>query len=309
MENSSKLNQGFSVKVSIIMLTYNRGQFIMESIISVLEQNFNDYELLIIDDGSIDGTRELVKQLNDPRVKYFYFEHTGKVSHLRNIGIENSKGEYIAFIDSDDLWNKNKLNEQVIILDKHPNVGITFSDVYLFSDKDVMQKGIYNTFKEKKLINASIYESNIFALLITNSIAIYPSSVLFRKNCIDKVGLLDELFKLGETNFFIKICYYYNAYITFDYWTGIRKHEGNVSFNFFESGFEEMITTIILFYKSGNLDSKTFKKSLVQLKYNLAIYYWRKKDIVYSRKELISCLKINPLYPKAVIRYIWSYLL
>ena len=308
MLDSNKFITEEPVKVSIIMLTYNREKLIMKSIMSVLHQSFDDYELLIIDDGSTDETAKLVKQLTDSRIKYFHFQHTGRVAQLRNIGIENAKGEYIAFIDSDDLWEKNKLSEQVTILSQHPNVGITFSDVYLFTSKRISQNGIYNVFKNKYSASDYFYQGNIFNLLISNDIAIYPSSVLFRRHCLDKVGLLEELFKLGETNFFIRICYYYNAYMAFYCWTGIRKHEGNVSSDFHKSGFEEMIATISSFYKFGSIDSKTYKKSFVRLKYSMAINYWKKDDIMHCRQELISCLKINPFYFKAIIRYIWSYL-
>ena len=95
--------------VSIIMPTYNSHQWISYSIQSVLEQYYEQWELLIVDDGSTDNTKNIVKDfLNDKRIKYHYQENYGPAS-ARNYGISKALGKYLAFLDSDDLWKPNKL--------------------------------------------------------------------------------------------------------------------------------------------------------------------------------------------------------
>ncbi|HEY5588734.1 MAG TPA: glycosyltransferase family 2 protein, partial [Candidatus Paceibacterota bacterium] len=91
-------------KISVIIPTYNRANLIRNTIMGVINQTFTDWELLVVDDGSTDNTKEIVDELikNDNRIKYFYQEASGGPSSPRNLGIEKATGEYVAFLDSDD---------------------------------------------------------------------------------------------------------------------------------------------------------------------------------------------------------------
>ena len=94
--------------ISIIIPTYNAGQYIKEALASVLAQSFQDFEVIIIDDGSTDDTAQKVKTLCDPRILYVYKENQGPAA-ARNYGLNLVRGEYIAFLDVDDLWEPHKL--------------------------------------------------------------------------------------------------------------------------------------------------------------------------------------------------------
>src|SRR5438105_2841101 len=94
----------FLVMVSVILTTYNRAQLVLESIYSVLNQTYKELELLIIDDGSTDNTAELIADIHDPRIRYYKLPHCGRTAILKNFAIRQSKGEFIAFNDSDDTW-------------------------------------------------------------------------------------------------------------------------------------------------------------------------------------------------------------
>jgi glycosyltransferase involved in cell wall biosynthesis len=98
--------------VSIVMPTYNRAQYILETIKSIQKQTYCSWELIIVDDGSDDNTRQLVNQINDERVTYYYNSHVG-MEHTRKIGLDIAKGDFIGFMDSDDLWAPTKLQKQV----------------------------------------------------------------------------------------------------------------------------------------------------------------------------------------------------
>src|SRR5690349_3602213 len=107
-------------KVSVIIPTYNRAQFIARAVDSVLEQTYKDFEIIVIDDGSSDNTQEILKAY-EGKIRYVYQQNKG-ISAARNRGIQEAKGEYIAFLDSDDVWKPEKLSVQVAILDVNPHV-------------------------------------------------------------------------------------------------------------------------------------------------------------------------------------------
>ncbi|HKK53946.1 MAG TPA: glycosyltransferase family A protein [Patescibacteria group bacterium] len=100
-------------KISVIIPTYNRANFLPRAIKSVLNQTFKDFELIIVDDGSTDNTKEVINNYlkNDDRIKYIYQQNSGGPPKPKNTGIKIAKGEYIAFLDSDDEWFKDKLKK------------------------------------------------------------------------------------------------------------------------------------------------------------------------------------------------------
>jgi glycosyltransferase involved in cell wall biosynthesis len=115
-------------KVSVIIPTYNRRELLREAIASVQKQTLDDFELLIIDDGSTDGTADAVKAINDPRIRYYYKENGG-VSSARNIGLQMAIGDYIGFLDSDDLFLPDYLRTMVSALETHPDHGVVYTNL------------------------------------------------------------------------------------------------------------------------------------------------------------------------------------
>lgn len=105
--------------ISVIIPTYNRAHTLLNSVNSVINQTYQNIELIIVDDGSIDNTEEVVKKIKDKRVKYVKLSKNVGACVARNIGIDLSKGEYIAFNDSDDIWHKDKLEKQIKALLKN----------------------------------------------------------------------------------------------------------------------------------------------------------------------------------------------
>jgi glycosyltransferase involved in cell wall biosynthesis len=113
-------------KVSVILPVYGVEKYIAEAVHSVLAQTFSDFELLIIDDGSPDRSVEICQQFTDPRIRIIQQQNRG-LSGARNTGIRYAQGEYLAFLDGDDLWAPEKLEKQVAHLDNSPKVGLSFS--------------------------------------------------------------------------------------------------------------------------------------------------------------------------------------
>jgi glycosyltransferase involved in cell wall biosynthesis len=118
---------GSTPTVSIVTPAFNRADYLPHTIDSVLAQSYPDFEHIIIDDGSSDGTDELIRGYTDRRIRYFQQANQGQ-SVARNVGIEASRGEYICFLDSDDLWLPNKLEEQLALFADDPGAGVVYGD-------------------------------------------------------------------------------------------------------------------------------------------------------------------------------------
>lgn len=111
-----------SLFVSVIMPTYNHGKLIGNAIESVLNQTFQNYEIIIIDNYSEDNTKEIINSYNDTRIKYLKFRNNGIIAASRNLGIKESKGEWVAFLDSDDVWYPSKLEKVKQVIIANPEV-------------------------------------------------------------------------------------------------------------------------------------------------------------------------------------------
>jgi len=169
-------------KVSVIIATYNRASLLQRAIESVLSQTFQHFEIIIVDDGSTDTTAQVVETYRHPKIRYIrHSENRGKSVALNN-GLESAKGEYIAFLDDDDLWLRHKLQLQVDILEKSDDdVGIVFSG-RMSMDED---GGILEVIRPKRLK----YHPRDFLL---RNISILASTVLAKKKYLSMVGGFDE---------------------------------------------------------------------------------------------------------------------
>ncbi len=174
--------------ISIIIPTYNCARYIGEALDSVLAQTRDDYEIIVIDDGSTDGTGDLIKN-KYPMVRYFFTEQTG-VSSARNLGIKMSKGDLIAFLDADDMWSPDKLEKQVAILDARPDLSMVFTEHCTFNkDKSIINKSFD---KRNKLMRGDIVKNIFLNTYLTTS------TVMIKKKVFDKVGLFEEQLRAAE---------------------------------------------------------------------------------------------------------------
>ncbi len=166
-------------RVSVIIPTYNRADFLKEAIDSVLAQTYRDFELFIVDDGSTDHTRERIKTYGN-QVTYLFQENRG-VSSARNLGIGSSAGQYIALLDSDDLWLPRKLEQQLAIMDQQP-------DLQLCHTEEIwMRRGMRVNPKKKHQKHSGYIFHHCLPLCV-----ISPSSVMIRRGLFDKIGYFDE---------------------------------------------------------------------------------------------------------------------
>ncbi len=124
--------------VSIIIPTFNRGYIIGEAIASALTQTYRDFEIIIVDDGSSDNTRDIVESIGSNQIRYLHHERNRGYSAACNTGISAATGELLAFLDSDDLWKPDYLERQVGFLTKHSETGVVFCDTELRDESGVI---------------------------------------------------------------------------------------------------------------------------------------------------------------------------
>ena len=129
-------------RVSVIIPTYNCARFIERTINSVLSQTYRDYEVIVVDDGSMDETQTLMQQYNKP-VRYVYQKNQG-ASSARNAAVSHATGEFIAYLDADDVWNPDKLARQVEYLDSHPMCGLVHTEVSVIDEEDHVLHARFN---------------------------------------------------------------------------------------------------------------------------------------------------------------------
>jgi len=168
--------------VSIVITTYNRRAFLKEAVLSVINQDYKNKEVIVVDDGSFDGSSEEVRHLP---LRYVWKQNRG-ISSARNMGIQVSKGEFIAFLDVDDLWKKGKLTQQMSIMaDNDADISYT-DEIWIRNGEHLNQKN-----RHKK------YSGFIFERCLPLCI-ISPSSVVIRRKLFDEVGLFDESLPVCE---------------------------------------------------------------------------------------------------------------
>lgn len=174
-----------SAQVSVIVPAFNAGKFIHQTITSALQQSIDSLELIIVDDGSTDDTVAKIKQLSDPRITLIQQANNG-VSVARNRGIESAKGEFIAFLDADDLYCYNNLEEKIAFLKAYPNIGLVHSAEQYFS-ADALEDVKHQNFS-RGVGGEVLHHLLTFNKAVLNS----PSSVVLRASLLKKVGGFDE---------------------------------------------------------------------------------------------------------------------
>lgn len=169
--------------ISVIIPTFNRADFLSRSILSVVRQTFSPAELIIVDDGSTDGTAQIVQNIageSPVPIQYRYQKNSGAAA-ARNTGIRSSKCEYVAFLDSDDWWLPGKLQKQYQSMVSHPHYQISHTrEIWYRNDKRVNQK------KKHDPPHGDIFEASLRMCMVG------MSTVMAKKTCFDTYGFFDE---------------------------------------------------------------------------------------------------------------------
>jgi glycosyltransferase involved in cell wall biosynthesis len=251
------------VVISVIMPAYNAGRYITQSINSVLAQSFNNYELIVVDDGSTDDTVKQVLAISDPRI-ILITKKNGGVSSARNTGIKAACGVYIAFLDADDIWVPIKLEKQINFLESNSDFGMVYSNAYVFSE---------NIQDSYLLLGTESLESHNThcRLLIFNFIP--TLTVMIKKNVLENFGFEvfdNDLNPVEDWDLWIRVSKICKIYGLREPMAFYRNHSGGISKNFENLRTQE--------YKVLVKHLLTYNESNPSLR-KLALFCWERRHL------------------------------
>jgi glycosyltransferase involved in cell wall biosynthesis len=264
-----------SPKVSIILPTYNRCQFLPQAIESVLRQTFKDFELIIINDGSTDGTKDFLKTIKDERIIIINQENMGLTKSL-NRGLKVARGEFIARIDDDDIWiDHEKLEKQVNFLTKYPEYVLCGGGAIVIDEKgkELFRWLLPET--DEKIRNKILFQNQF----------IHPS-VVFRKN--PELFYSEDLKVAQDWEFWLRLGKVGKLFNFQSYFVKLRSHQKSVSSRNYRLEIKSSITII----KNHKNDYPHFKKAILYNYLKLCIFslpgiYQLFRKIIKIRNQLI----------------------
>lgn len=282
--------------VSVVIATYNRANYLAETIDSVLSQSFQKFELIVVDDGSTDETRRVVAPYGS-RVRYFYQENRGP-SAARNLGARNASAGWVSIQDSDDLCLPNHLETLYGYANKHPESGMVFANGSYLGGPAHDRETIIPAAKSRRLAEQGVRLEDLFDKSIVRL-----QAALISKRCYDDVGGHDESLRISmdlDLTFRL-ISRYPVAYIdevVFSY----RRHSGNISGNQELRLLENIRVIEKLLDQNGEAEESLGKRRvaarLAYRYYRLAKGRWKTGERDKSREALREAIRLRPFYPK-----------
>lgn len=279
--------------ISVVIPTYNRADMVARAVSSVVEQTFTTWELLIIDDGSDDGTKETIERFDDPRIHYVRHSINRGAQAARNTGIQTSIGQYIAFLDSDDEWHPKKLEKQLnlFLQSDDDDLGVVLCDISIIDD--VTGKNVVIP-SSGKPVRGWVYDD----LLAGRLKGPKTSRVLVKKLAMSSDINFDESLPASqEMDFLIRMA----AKCKFGYVSEplviVHHHRGpRVS-----DGMNDLLGKEMLIEKFS-IQLRQRPKILRRRHLSLAIDYWKRRDASSARRHTRQAVLASPLYASS---YLW----
>lgn len=215
-----------NVLISIVLASYNHADYISEAVESVLRQDVGGMEVIVVDDGSSDGTPERVEQIKDSRITLIRLNENRRY-HPRNTALRKAKGKYIAFQNSDDVWKIGKLKKQLGILENKPDLAACFTDVEFIDENGKVTENSWakNSFKTKNMTSPEWLRSFFY---LGNCLCL-PSAVV-RRSCLDEAGWFKpELIQLADLDLWIRLATAGGFHIIEEKLTCMRVSDKNLS--------------------------------------------------------------------------------
>lgn len=268
--------------VSVVIPTYNRSAYLKEAVESVLAQSYINTEIIVVDDGSTDDTHSVIKSYNG-RVIYIKQENNGP-SSARNRGISIASGVFIAFLDSDDLWHRDKLEKQLGLFEKNDNIGLVASGHDVINNRsELINRYILGSSELHQLKNKQLYK-NFFS----------TPSVIVRKTCFDNAGLFNENLCFAEDwDMWLRILRISDVGIVNEPLVIIREHSESLTREFSDRNLSdwELVVTEHCIGMEGFFDT------LKQKRYSW--FYWNKANIFRNkgRKAIDYLIRSILLWP------------
>ena len=258
-------------KVTVILPNYNHQDYIEERIESILNQDFDDFELIILDDASTDKSPEKIRKfLNDTRVKEFVVndQNSGSTFIQWEKGLQKAQGEYIWIAESDDVADKRFLSELIAILDNHPKIGVAFCPSTWIDEQSI------KILEPDHEVNEDLWQGNYLIQndFLAGNLIYKASSAVFRKNLVNKISFsqINEFKYTGDWLFWVQLVSDVQVKRIGKRLNYFRRHANNVSFKSERSGLQ--------FIEGIKIALDIFKTNPIPwLKKRRTILYWTKK--------------------------------
>lgn len=280
--------------VSVIIPTYNRAHLVGRAVRSVLAQTYQDFEVIVVDDGSVDNTQEMMKGFNEKGIIYIKHPSNKGVSAARNTGIKHAKGKYVAFQDSDDEWLPDKLEKQIRVFENaKPDTGLIYTGMWRI--KNNRKKFIPGHAIKKR-------EGNIHDILLERCFVGTPTT-LIRKECFKRIGMFDENLRCADDwDMWIRISEHY-AFAYIDEPLVISHCQPDSISQDRDTGPKASEMILAKHYGKFSKDKRLLGKRLYWIG-NLFCY---KGDMSQGRKYFLRSLRSYPLNIKCLIAFVLSF--
>ncbi len=286
--------------VSVIIPAFNASRFIVETLDSVYAQSFRDFEVIVVDDGSTDGTAKKVREYQaqlrpgGPELA-FIPQPNGGPSRARNTGIKAARGEFIAFLDADDLWLPETLARMSAAIEKHPQCGLVFGDASSFDATGTLTPSVFGKIGRPPVAPDGCVIKPFTALLEGNFIL--TGAVLMRRACLLETGCFDESIRYGEdAGVWLRAALLAPMALIPEVLLRRRIHEGNAS-NVAINKKDKCYYLAIKLYRLRKLLSE----------YDCRLEWVSdiiKKDILKTKKKRAYWFYLNGKYLKSLILYV-----
>lgn len=294
-------------RVSVLLTCYNHIRFLPECLDGILKQTFGDFEIIAIDDGSTDGTREWLSAQEAPMVRIFNEKNLGTYGSL-NRALAEAKGEFIAVLNDDDLWAPRKLEAQLELMDRFPNVGLVHTDGGFIDGEGKSMEGSPLGFEFPRTETGDV----LLSLLYQNKII--ASAVLVRRTCFDDLGGFNEgYFGSGDWEMWLRIAERYDIGYVAEPLTYYRVHGANASHKLDriwkdDEKLREWIRSRESVYRSKGYDEVTLRAALAHNEAALGTVKTLNGDPVGGRAAYRRSLVHQPSRFKSYLRLVASYL-
>jgi glycosyltransferase involved in cell wall biosynthesis len=298
-----------TVRVSVLIPTFNYGRFLRESLGSVFSQTVTNFEIVVVDDGSTDETSEILHSVSDPRVKVFKIPHLG-IANARNRALREASGEFVAFLDADDRWRPDKLEKQLSILQSEPAVGAVFSDFVRFTEKGLLANQ-FSFFPDLHSIETRpsfdgrgrVILGDAFSELI--SLTEWPvnlQAMLLRRSLLSGLEFPQNLLICEDLYFVMRL--YGRAQVAYipEILTEVRRH-GNNSFEPGKQLLEWQLKALLILEKDEeSLRHKRAVRARIGRQYaGIGHNYFWKGQPIFSGRSYLKSLG----YPRSRLNALW----
>ena len=285
--------------VSVIMNAYNAEKYLREAIHSIYAQTHRDWEIIFWDNASTDGTAEIAKSY-DKKLRYFRGETTVPLGQARNYAVSQADGQYIAFLDCDDLWMPQKLEAQLKLFGADPTLGLVYCDGYTIDGRGDILYRFSDVFSHAR--------GNIFRKLFVGHF-IPPVSAIIKRSVFDTVGLSRAFDIADDYDLYLRIAYQYPIDYVNETLFKYRWHDTNLSQYKLDKAYTEKME-IQHYWLAGAMDTKTrnwIKKQIADTYWGYGSWLLARNKSWEARKNLLRGLQFPPK-PARLLKYGLSWL-